>query len=145
MRRLLMVIDKNGKEKIDHFINTDTEFEREIAFLTDFIADKDKLRRLKETTARASIFTPRESADFSARLLKGYKKDTEYYLYFLDSEIGVELLDNLIESKLKEFKFYPVSYRDALFVEDLYEINFKENLLKIYKRGELLETKRFEV
>ena len=145
MRRLLTVIDRNGKTKIEHFINTATDFEPDIAFLTDFIGRNDKLRMLEKTAEKSAFFSAKESSDFFARLLKGNKKETEYYLTFLDSGVGVEILNSLIESKQKELRFYSVRCKDSMFVENLYEINFRERLLKIYGRGRLLDKLRFEV
>ena len=145
MRTVLIVNDKNGKTKVQHLINGERNFERDILFLSSFVKDKDSMRLLLQKLNICTVFTKDEAADFTERLLKGNKKETDYYLSFLDTDIGVELLENIILCNKKKLVFLPINIGDAWSVQNLYSINFKEEKLEIYISGCLSESVSFEV
>lgn len=145
MRTALIITDKNGKEKVQHLINGERNFERDILFLSSFVKDKDSMRLLLQKLNICTVFTKDESAAFTERLLKGNKKETDYYLSFLDTDIGVELLENIILCNKKKLVFLPINIGDAWSVQNLYSINFKEEKLEIYLSGFLSESVSFEV
>ena len=145
MRTALIITDKNGKEKVQHLINGERNFERDILFLSSFVKDKDSMRLLLQKLNICTVFTKDESSAFTERLLKGNKKETDYYLSFLDTDIGVELLENIILCNKKKLVFLPINIGDAWSVQNLYSINFKEGKLEIYISGFLTESVSFEV
>ena len=145
MRTALIITDKNGKEKVQHLINGERNFERDILFLSSFVKDKDSMRLLLQKLNICTVFAKDESAVFTERLLKGNKKETDYYLSFLDTDIGVELLENIILCNKKKLVFLPINIGDAWSVQNLYSINFKKGKLEIYISGFLTESVSFEV
>lgn len=145
MRTALIVNDKNGKTKVQHLMEGDRPFSKDTAFLSKFVKDKDSMLLLLQKLNICTVFTKDESAAFTERLLKGNKKETDYYLSFLDTDIGVELLENIILCNKKKLVFLPINIGDAWSVQNLYSINFKEGKLEIYISGFLSESVSFEV
>lgn len=145
MRTALTVQDKNGKTKVLHLMDGERDVPKDTAFLSSFVKDKDSMLLLLKKLGFCSVFTKEETAAFTERLLKGNKKETDYYLSFLDPEIGTELLENIILCNKKKLAFLPIRIGETWDVQNLYSISFKENRLYIFISGFLSESVPFEV
>ena len=147
MRSLLVVKNEKGETKIQHFMNLDLEsaYEREIDDISYFIADRDKMCLLRKRLPNIGYFKPEEQGKYSGRLMQGKRRETEYYLKFLDSRLNTtEFINNIISNPRKHIKLYKHNYTDFLFVENLCEINYKIKKAYFYYRGILVKTMQFE-
>ena len=131
MRSLLLVKNKRGEIKFSHYSNTEISSDADIAYLTDFIKHSDKLIALENSLKKMAFFAQREQARFMEKLIKGNKKATEYYNDFLDPERSVDILENIITTKRRSYK-----YTDFLFLDILYELDLKAKMFRYTRHGE---------
>lgn len=138
MRSLLLVKNKRGEIKFAHYSNTETSFDADIAFLTNFIRSSDKLIALENSLKKMAFFAPREQARFMEKLIKGNKKATEYYNEFLDPDRSVNILENIITAKRRSYKCYRYKYTDFLFLDILYELDLHSKMFRYTQHGETI-------
>lgn len=136
MRSLLLVKNGKGEIKFTHYSNTESDSAADIAYLTDFIQNDDKLSALENSLKRTAFFAPREQSRFMEKLVKGNKKATEYYNEFLDTARGADILESLINTRRRSYKSNRYKYTDFLFLDILYELDLKAKVFRYTKHGQ---------
>lgn len=136
-RTITVVKDEEGKVKIAQFGSCWEEdnpncVNEQIAFFKDFVSSHDSLLTLRKNIGKIAFFSEQEYSDYSRGLRKGNKTETEYEEEFMDSSVGVYILE-----KAKKFnaKTRLVSYYkyidDAMFSSMRFFIDFQSNTAKI--------------
>ena len=143
-RTITVVKDEEGKVKIAHFGSCWEEdnpncVNEQISFFKNFVSSTDSILTLRKNIGKVSFFSEQEYSDYNRGLRKGNKTETEYEEEFMDSSVGVYILE-----KAKKFtaKTRLVScYKhidDAMFSSMRFFIDFQSNTAKIVcNRGEV--------
>lgn len=136
-RTITVVKDEEGKVKIAQFGSCWEEdnsncVNEQISFFKNFASSADSILTLRKNIGKISFFSEQEYADYNRGLRKGNKTETEYEEEFMDSSVGVYILE-----KAKKFtaKTRLVScYKhidDAMFSSMRFFIDFQSNTAKI--------------
>ena len=136
-RTITVVRDEEGKVKIAQFGSCWEEdnpncVNEQISFFKTFVSSADRILTLRKNIGKISFFSEQEYADYNRGLRKGNKTETEYEEEFMDSSVGVYILE-----KAKKFtaKTRLVScYKhidDAMFSSMRFFIDFQSNTAKI--------------
>lgn len=136
-RTITVVKDEEGKVKIAQFGSCWEEdnpncVNEQISFFKNFASSTDSILTLRKNIGKIAFFSEQEYADYNRGLRKGNKTETEYEEEFMDSSVGVYILE-----KAKKFtaKTRLVScYKhvdDAMFSSMRFFIDFQSNTAKI--------------
>lgn len=136
-RTVTVVKDEEGKVKIAQFGSCWEEdnpdcVNEQISFFKKFVSSTDSILTLRKNIGKIAFFSEQEYAEYSRGLSKGNKAETEYEEEFMDSSVGVYILE-----KAKKFttKTRLVSYYkyidDAMFSSMRFFIDFQSNTAKI--------------
>ena len=136
MKNLIIIKDEKGNVKLSQYSTTENDLEREIDTLKTFFNDSRKVYRLKSFLPNLVPLTASELISFTSRLLKQNKKESEYFLKFLDSEIDLDILENIINSKNSSIKIikYPYS-KDFIAFDNLFEIDYQKQKVSVISKG----------
>lgn len=136
-RTITVVKDEEGKVKIAQFGSCWEEdnpncVNEQISFFKNFVSSADSILTLRKNIGKIAFFSEQEYSDYTRGLRKGNKTETEYEEEFMDSSVGVYILE-----KAKKFtaKTRLVScYKhidDAMFSSMRFFIDFQSNTAKI--------------
>ena len=136
-RTITVVKDEEGKVKIAQFGSCWEEdnpncVNEQISFFKNFVSSADSILTLRKNIGKIAFFSEQEYSDYNRGLRKGNKTETEYEEEFMDSSVGVYILE-----KAKKFtaKTRLVScYKhidDAMFSSMRFFIDFQSNTAKI--------------
>lgn len=136
-RTITVVKDEEGKVKIAQFGSCWEEdnpdcVNEQISFFKNFVSSTDNILTLRKNIGKIAFFSEQEYAEYSRGLSKGNKAETEYEEEFMDSSVGVYILE-----KAKKFntKTRLVSYYkyidDVMFSSMRFFIDFQVNTAKI--------------
>ena len=143
-RTITVVRDEEGKVKIAQFGSCWEEdnpncVNEQISFFKNFVSSADRILTLRKNIGKIAFFSEQEYVEYNRGLIKGNKTETEYAKEFMDSSVGVFILE-----KAKKFsaKTRLVSYYkhidDAMFSSMRFFIDFQSNTAKIVcNRGEV--------
>ena len=129
MRSLTVVKNENGDVKIAQFGRTD-ECDKavEIDQFTAFIFDPKKVSRLKKAITYARFWTEKDQGQYLKSLMAGNKTAVEHYEKYLDPEIGVGILETILNVK-NEVKLYGYASKvnDFMFTDIVFVVDFSKN------------------
>ena len=137
MRSLTVVTDACGEVKIAQFGRfEETDEEKNTQFFINYVTNDINLKNLQKNISKIRFFKEEEGNVFYNNLFKGVKYANEYYDKFLDSSIGVRILDraDAFSQKTRLTSYYK-HVKDPMFASIIFEINFQSGVAKIIKKG----------
>ena len=141
MRSLTVVKNEKGDVKIAQFGRTD-ECDKavEIDQFTAFIFDPKKVSRLKKAITYARFWTEKDQGQYLKSLMAGNRTAVEHYEKYLDPEIGVGILETILNVK-NEVKLYGYASKvnDFMFTDIVFVVDFSKNKAYYKTGGEIHE------
>ena len=122
-RSLIAVINKKGEVKVANYNQFDGYIEHIGVSVLKFISNQKKMEKLEENI---------ENFTFTEDIVR---EENAYYMNFLSSYLGVQLLENIANMKKEKDRTlynYFDFMKDSLFCEYAYVINFQKKQLEIF-------------
>lgn len=136
-RTITVVKDEEGKVKIAQFGGCWEEdnpncVNEQISFFKNFVSSTDSILTLRKNIGKIAFFSEQEYADYTRGLRKGNKAETEYEEEFMDSSVGVYILEKAkkFSAKTRLVSCYK-HIDDAMFSSMRFFIDFQSNTAKI--------------
>lgn len=137
LRTLTTVRDEEGKVKISQFGSCWEEdnpncVNEQISFFKNFVSSTDSILTLRKNIGKIAFFSEQEYSDYTRGLRKGNKTETEYEEEFMDSSVGVYILEKAkkFSTKTRLVSCYK-HVDDAMFSSMRFFIDFQSNTAKI--------------
>ena len=136
-RTITVAKDEEGKVKIAQFGSCWEEdnpncVNEQISFFKNFVSSVDSILTLRKNIGKVSFFSEQEYSDYNRGLRKGNKTETEYEEEFMDSSVGVYILEKA--KKFSTITRLVSCYKhvdDAMFSSMRFFIDFQSNTAKI--------------
>lgn len=136
-RTITVVKDEEGKVKIAQFGSCWEEdnpncVNEQIYFFKNFVSSTDSILTLRKNIGKIAFFSEQEYADYTRGLRKGNKTETEYEEEFMDSSVGVYILEKAkkFSAKTRLVSCYK-HIDDAMFSSMRFFVDFQSNTARI--------------
>lgn len=136
-RTITVVKDEEGKVKIAQFGSCWEEdnpncVNEQIYFFKNFVSSADSILTLRKNIGKIAFFSEQEYVEYIRGLRKGNKAETEYEEEFMDSSVGVYILEKAkkFSAKTRLVSCYK-HIDDAMFSSMRFFIDFQSNTAKI--------------
>ena len=151
LRTLTIVKNEDGKPKIAHFGSTFVEdepncYEKQISFFKEFISCPNKMYSLLQGINKVQFFSEDEYIEYVKSIAMGDKKSIAYENEYLDSSVGVYIIDKC--NKFNEKTRFVSNYKyinDVLFYSLGFEIDFQTKTAAIRQKGDVIFSYTFEI
>ena len=136
-RTVTVVKDEEGKVKIAQFGSCWEEdnpdcVNEQISFFKKFVSSTDSILTLRKNIGKIAFFSEQEYIEYNRGLRKGNKAETEYEEEFMDSSVGVYILEKAskFNSKTRLVSYYKY-IDDVMFSSMRFFVDFQDNTAKI--------------
>lgn len=136
VRTLTIVKDSEGKVRIAQFGSNSDEEENSVSdqidFFKKFVSNENLVQMLSKKILKVSFFSEPEFSDFCRGLYKGNKRETDYDNEFLDTSVGVYILQKFekFNSGTRLLSFYKF-LEDSMFASIKFLIDFQKKIATI--------------